>query len=313
MMTSGEFSKRSGLSAKALRLYETRGLLKPTTVDRVNGYRLYAEDLLPRAVTIVLLRGAGVSLAEIARFLAEPTPESLQSWERELQVEARVRLECLSEVQRRYGWLSPAVEEGSEVAEVREVHNALELEKVLAVVAPLNDLELGDRRWDDIRRRFPEDQALMAIAVDGEEVVGGALAFQTGGGSATVRVGGVAPRWRRRGLGRQLVERVEHGAARVGVTDLALGTDDAVGFWFRLGYTPMLLLQWVYDATLFEEECRVLTGGVLKGLETWESSFNDVPQLFVRLDEPQPNLRTAVREAVSGCHVGFCMTMHLDA
>jgi DNA-binding transcriptional MerR regulator len=38
------------------------------------------------------------------------------------------------------------------------------------------------------------------------------------------------------------------------------------------------------------------------------SFFNDVPQLFVELDEPRLDLRHDLRETVTGCHVGFMMS-----
>jgi len=38
-MTTGEFSRRSQLSIKALRLYDRQGLLRPAVVDERNGYR----------------------------------------------------------------------------------------------------------------------------------------------------------------------------------------------------------------------------------------------------------------------------------
>ena len=40
-MTIGEFARRSGLSLKALRLYDARGLLQPVRVDPDSGYRHY--------------------------------------------------------------------------------------------------------------------------------------------------------------------------------------------------------------------------------------------------------------------------------
>jgi hypothetical protein len=45
-MTIGEFSKRSRLSAKALRLYDELGLLLPAEVDPSSGYRLYAPPVM---------------------------------------------------------------------------------------------------------------------------------------------------------------------------------------------------------------------------------------------------------------------------
>jgi hypothetical protein len=62
---------------------------------------------------------------------------------------------------------------------------------------------------------------------------------------------------------------------------VALGTDEAVGFWYHLGYTPNLLFQWVYDADLYETETDAMLSGPLAGLHFWRSSFDDVPQLFV--------------------------------
>ena len=40
-VTIGEFARRSGLSLKALRLYDARGLLEPVRVDPASGYRYY--------------------------------------------------------------------------------------------------------------------------------------------------------------------------------------------------------------------------------------------------------------------------------
>jgi DNA-binding transcriptional MerR regulator len=65
----GEIAERSGVSAKALRLYEQRGLLKPCTHSEA-GYRLYGPDALRRLMQIVLLKRSGFSLAEIAELLS---------------------------------------------------------------------------------------------------------------------------------------------------------------------------------------------------------------------------------------------------
>lgn len=67
-----EFSAATGLSVKALRLYDERGLLVPARVDRATGYRRYVEDQIATAGRIALLRRAGVGLADIKRFLAAP-------------------------------------------------------------------------------------------------------------------------------------------------------------------------------------------------------------------------------------------------
>jgi len=41
LMSSGAFARASGLSRKALRLYDELGLLSPARVDPHSGYRFY--------------------------------------------------------------------------------------------------------------------------------------------------------------------------------------------------------------------------------------------------------------------------------
>ena len=65
----GQIAKRSGVSAKALRLYEQRGLLKPCTHSEA-GYRLYGPDALRRLMQIVVLKRSGFTLAQINGLLS---------------------------------------------------------------------------------------------------------------------------------------------------------------------------------------------------------------------------------------------------
>ena len=69
-MTTGEFSRRSQLSIKALRLYDRQGLLRPAVVDERNGYRGYDENQLFTARLIVMLRSLDMPLLEVARVVA---------------------------------------------------------------------------------------------------------------------------------------------------------------------------------------------------------------------------------------------------
>ncbi|GAA3881622.1 MerR family transcriptional regulator [Saccharothrix violaceirubra] len=71
-MSIGEFARRSRLSPKALRLYERQGLLVPTAVDPVTGYRSYAEDQLDAARLIGRLRRLDMPLAVVGAVLAAP-------------------------------------------------------------------------------------------------------------------------------------------------------------------------------------------------------------------------------------------------
>jgi DNA-binding transcriptional MerR regulator len=71
LLSSGEFARRSHLSAKALRIYGEIGLLQPLEVDRANGYRRYGVAQLRTARLIAMLRGVDMSLAEIGSLLRD--------------------------------------------------------------------------------------------------------------------------------------------------------------------------------------------------------------------------------------------------
>jgi DNA-binding transcriptional MerR regulator len=75
LLTSGDFSRRSRLSAKALRLYEQQGLLVPDEVDATNRYRRYRAGRLADARLIVWLRRLDMPLADVAGVLAAPPAE----------------------------------------------------------------------------------------------------------------------------------------------------------------------------------------------------------------------------------------------
>jgi len=63
-MTSGEMAKKAGVSQKAIRLYDEKGLLKPTEYSEGN-YRLYDTAALQILEKIIALKQIGFSLEEI--------------------------------------------------------------------------------------------------------------------------------------------------------------------------------------------------------------------------------------------------------
>lgn len=75
LLSIGSFRRRAGLSVKALRLYERTGLLAPAAVDPRTGYRRYRESQLLRARLIVMMRRAGIPLAQVAEIVAAPGPD----------------------------------------------------------------------------------------------------------------------------------------------------------------------------------------------------------------------------------------------
>ena len=66
-LNAAEAARRLGVSAKALRLYEQRGLVAPGRTAA--GWRAYGPDEMARAAEIVALRALGLSLAQVARVL----------------------------------------------------------------------------------------------------------------------------------------------------------------------------------------------------------------------------------------------------
>ncbi len=70
-LNASEAARRLGISAKALRLYEQRGLLAPIRTEA--GWRAYRPKDMERASEIVALRALGFSLAQVARVLTGDT------------------------------------------------------------------------------------------------------------------------------------------------------------------------------------------------------------------------------------------------
>ncbi|MDV9170265.1 MerR family transcriptional regulator [Streptomyces sp. W16] len=77
-MLIGEVSRRSGVSARMLRHYESLGLVRPAGRTG-SGYREYSAEDIRRIFHIESLRSLGLSLREIGRALDDPgfTPSAL--------------------------------------------------------------------------------------------------------------------------------------------------------------------------------------------------------------------------------------------
>lgn len=80
MFKIGEFSQISQVTVQTLRHYDEIGLLKPTYVDHITGYRYYSLDMLPRLNRILALKDVGLSLNEIGVMLQDDVSlEELQA------------------------------------------------------------------------------------------------------------------------------------------------------------------------------------------------------------------------------------------
>ncbi|HYG28526.1 MAG TPA: MerR family transcriptional regulator [Caulobacteraceae bacterium] len=66
-LTTGDAARRTGLTSRAIRFYEDRGLIKPARSPL--GGRQFSSDLLARLEVIALARSAGLSIEEISELL----------------------------------------------------------------------------------------------------------------------------------------------------------------------------------------------------------------------------------------------------
>lgn len=103
----GQFAEITGLTTKALRLYDRLGLLKPAVVDFASGYRYYSPDQMSTALQIRRLRGWQMPLTEIQALLqAEDDETAIHCLDRHRQ---RIT-ELLAEYERTLNDLSTAEE-----------------------------------------------------------------------------------------------------------------------------------------------------------------------------------------------------------
>jgi DNA-binding transcriptional MerR regulator len=69
----GEVARRTGLSLRALRFYEARGLVAP--LRTAGGRRVYGRGELARLTAVTALKRAGFSLSRIAELIGGRTPD----------------------------------------------------------------------------------------------------------------------------------------------------------------------------------------------------------------------------------------------
>ena len=167
----GEIAARTGLSAKALRLYEQRGLLQPCT-HSASGYRLYGPDALQRLMQIALLRRSGFTLAQIGGLLqghgesvARLLAERVAMLEQELADKTQT-LNMLRYAQQRAGSTSTLnVDELLEhIAMTQQLKVDLSETERQAMIARAE--KLGEAGMEAAQRAWPELIAQVRAAMD---------------------------------------------------------------------------------------------------------------------------------------------------
>ncbi|MGB8842054.1 MAG: MerR family transcriptional regulator [Aliidongia sp.] len=180
LLTAADCARRTGLTVRALRVYEARGFIRPIRTEK--GWRLYRRTDLEKLAAIVTLKSLGLSLAEIGKTLqGEPDLARLfrarvEAWQALIeQAEEGLKLSrlALAAVQSPQ---SPSIEQLCEWVrslkmmkmpqKLRDAANALytpEEQEQLAVrklALMANDPTGGHAAWDsliaDIRRLMAE-------------------------------------------------------------------------------------------------------------------------------------------------------------
>ncbi|MTT31433.1 MerR family transcriptional regulator [Terrilactibacillus sp. BCM23-1] len=89
LLLINQFSKLTGLSRKALYVYDQKNILNPSFIDPDNDYRYYNKNQLLTAKRIKLLKQAGFTLKEIEQIV----DEKLSAAEINSLIERKLRLE----------------------------------------------------------------------------------------------------------------------------------------------------------------------------------------------------------------------------
>lgn len=70
LYTAGELAGWAGVSARTIRFYEEKGLLRPKERS-TGGYRLYDDSAIVRLQEILMMKYVGLPLEEISRALEQ--------------------------------------------------------------------------------------------------------------------------------------------------------------------------------------------------------------------------------------------------
>ncbi|WDT90981.1 MerR family transcriptional regulator [Streptomyces sp. SCSIO-PteL053] len=180
-MLIGEVARRSGVSARMLRHYESLGLVRPSGRTG-SGYREYSGEDVRRIFHIESLRAVGLSLREIGRALDDPgfTPADLVD---DLIRRTRERIAAETELLIRLDRVHATDPAGWE-----------DVLQVLALLRALGSTSAGTRQRAALASvdEVPVEALAQAALGEGDPYVAGALRWalsRSGGGAALLAEG----------------------------------------------------------------------------------------------------------------------------
>lgn len=151
LMLIGEIADFFGISRKAIRLYEKKGILKPVKVDASNGYRYYSAQQVQQLNALLELKSFGFSLDEIKMILDGKTAKASllemlekkrQAWQETID-SARYKEECLREMIKNL----QVSNEAQEITEMTEEERAWLLVKMVCLEDVRAQKILSEALW----------------------------------------------------------------------------------------------------------------------------------------------------------------------
>ncbi len=148
LMLIGELAAFFGVSRKALRLYEKKGIIKPAKTDDRNGYRYYAPEQVRQLNALLELKALGFSLDEIKGIVDGEASKGLllralerkrQAW----QAAARHKEECLEDIMKNL----EASGEAEGMERMTQEERAWLLAKLVCVEEVRVQRSLGEALW----------------------------------------------------------------------------------------------------------------------------------------------------------------------
>ena len=151
LMLIGEIADFYGVSRKAMRLYEKKGIIKPVKVDPANGYRYYSAEQVQQLNALLELKTLGFSLDEIKTIidgntakesLLEMLQKKRQAWQEAVNA-AKYKEECLDNIIRNVQGSQPA----ERIADMTEDERAWLLVKMVCVEEAGVRQSLSEALW----------------------------------------------------------------------------------------------------------------------------------------------------------------------
>ncbi len=145
LMLIGEIADFFGVSRKAIRLYEKKGILKPVKTDAANGYRYYSAEQVQQLNALLELKALGFSLDEIKtakESLLEMLEKKRRAWLETID-SARYKEECLGEMIQNLQASSAA----QEITEMTEEERAWLLVKMVCLEDVRAQKILSEALW----------------------------------------------------------------------------------------------------------------------------------------------------------------------